>query len=942
MGCHIFDCTMIDSQSAGVRISDCENLVQLLFTQAAGEARGGLRYLSSAHDAPSAGCTYAALMEDARRILGGLRAAHLPHGARIVLLLDRPQDFLPAFWGCLLGGYVPCPLAPPRGDMTQKAAQLTHLARLLDGPVLVTTPELSAELPVVRGISSLELEALRTSPPDPTNFPARRSTPAFLVLTSGSTGYSKAVVLTHGNLMASLAGKLEVQGLTPSDVTLNWISFDHVAALIECHLLPLAAGATQLHVSSQEILDDPLRFLHIISGQKVTMTFTPNFLLGQLNKALADSPPGLALELSSLRIIVCGGEAIVRRTAETFLKSLARHGLSPHCLWPAFGMTETCAGSVYSREFPDADSSPEFASLGLPVRGLKLRIVEAGTEALVAEGQAGELEVQGPMVFGRYFNDEAATHAAFTGDGWFRTGDRGFLQNGRLSLVGRSKDSIIVNGANYYSHELEAALEEIAGVEKSYVAAFPVRPAGADTEQLAVLFATAISLENEEEVHRLIVSIRNRTVLLWGFRPAVILPLSKADLPKTSLGKLQRAQLRKRLEAGEFSAREKWIAETTARQLGGYHPPQGRFEMEIARIYGELFGLDEKAISAKANFFELGGTSIDVLRLKGQITRRLHVENLPTLAILERPTIRELASHLERREHRGAGEYHPIVTLQAAGSKRPLFCVHSGLGEVLSFVNLAKYFTNERPFHTLRARGFNEGEAYFGSFPEMVDCYVRSIREKQPSGPYLLAGYSFGGAVAFEIAKVIESQGERVDFLGIFNLPPHINYYLGKLDDTMGMLHLAFMLDLMKKERADELAVPLRAKPRSEQIEYIIAAAPKRRLEELDLDVPKFSAWVDLTMGLQRLGGVYEPSGQVSSVSVFHAIPLRGTKQEWVKRVTEWDHFTREANRYIDVPGEHHTMMGPQYVGALQAALHKELEFAEARAQQIATHSGRP
>jgi acyl-CoA synthetase (AMP-forming)/AMP-acid ligase II/thioesterase domain-containing protein/acyl carrier protein len=908
----------------------CTNLAQLLLHQAEFAPRSGLRYFSSGAIGDSTLCTYPSLLEEARCILGGLRASGLKPGHKVALLLQRPQDFLPAFWACILGGFVPCPMTQPRGDMAQQVAQLANLSKLLEGPCLVTTHELQSELPPVEGLSIALVDALRASAPDASTFQARHDDVALLVLTSGSTGNSKAVMLTHGNLLFSMAGKLECQELTPADITLNWISFDHVAGLLECHMLPLAAGAVQLHVESQFILDEPLRFLELISQYKVTMTFTPNFLLGHLNKALAPLPEGRSLELSSLRTIVCGGEAIVCKTAETFLELLAPFGLRRSALWPAFGMTETCAGSVYSREFPDRDAGLEFASLGLPLRGLHLRVVDTDEEVPLPDGTPGELQVRGPMVFRGYFNNEAATRDAFTADGWFRTGDRGVLQEGRLSLVGRSKDSIIINGVNYYSHELETVLEEIEGVEKSYVAAFPIRPKGADTEQLAVLFATSIPIEDELALYRLLISVRNRVVLLWGFRPAVVLPLPKSAFPKTSLGKIPRAQLRKRLEAGELADQQGWLAELTSRQLGGYAPPQGEYEIALARIYVTLFGLDEKTLSATANFFEIGGTSLDVLRLKARIEQRFGITQLPIIWLMQHPTVRELATCLESRNRRTAQAYDPIVPLQLGGNKTPLFCVHPGVGEVLVFVNLAKYFTNERPFYALRARGFNEGETYFASFPEMVDCYVRAIRAKQPSGPYAVAGYSYGGAVAFEIAKLLESQGEQVNFVGIFNLPPHIKYRMNELDYTGGMLNLAFFLDLIRKEQTEDLVGVLRSLSKQEQLDYIMEIAPKRRLAELDLDVHKFGAWADLTQSLLKLGREYEPSGSVRSVSVFYAIPLRGTKEDWLnQQLKQWDHFTREPNRYIDVPGEHYTLMGAKHVATFQAILRKELELAE-------------
>ncbi|WP_224367949.1 AMP-binding protein [Hyalangium versicolor] len=926
---------MLEGQSSGTAwLNDCGNLAQLLLRQAVHAPRAGAMFFSGAAIDDSTLCSYPELAMEARCILGGLRGAGLQPGHKVALLLQRPQDFLPAFWACILGGFVPCPLTMPRGDAAQKVAQLSNLSRLLEGPCLVTTRELQPELPPVDGVSVVALETLRESQADSTTHQARREDLALLVLTSGSTGNSKAVMLTHGNLLASMAAKMECQKLTPEDVTLNWISFDHVAGLLECHMLPLVAGAIQLHVESQFILDAPLRFLELISQYRVTMTFTPNFLLGHINKELAQAPEQMSLDLSSLKHIVSGGESNVCKTAEAFLDQLARFGLSRGALWPAFGMTETCAGSVYSREFPGCDGGLEFASLGLPVQGMQLRIVDAELEAPVPDGTAGELQVRGPMIFRGYFNNPTATRDAFTPDGWFRTGDRGVLKDGRLSLVGRSKDSIIINGVNYYSHELEAVLEEIEGVEKSYVAAFPIRPKGADTEQLAVLFATSVPKEDEAELHRLLISVRNRVILLWGFRPAVVLPLPKSAFPKTSLGKIPRAQLRKRLEGGEFAPDQTWIAEMTSRQLGGYVAPQGEYETALCQIYAGLFGLEEKTLSATANFFEIGGTSLDVLRLKARVEQRFGVTQLPILWLMQHPTVRELASRLEQRERPKAGTYDPIVPLQLGGTKTPLFCVHPGVGEVLVFVNLAKYFTNERPFYALRARGFNEGETYFTSFPEMVDCYARAIRAKQPKGPYALAGYSYGGAVAFEIAKVLEAQGERVDFVGIFNLPPHIKYRMNELNYTEGMLNLAFFLDLIKKSQTEELSNLLQPLSKQEQLDYIMKISPKKRLEELDLDVNKFGAWAELTQSLLKMGREYEPSGSVRSLSVFYAIPLAGTKQDWLnKQLKQWDRFAREPNRYIDVPGEHYTLMGAKHVSSFQAILRKELERAEARSK---------
>ncbi|MGW0584223.1 non-ribosomal peptide synthetase, partial [Streptomyces sp. NPDC002920] len=571
----------------------------------------GLRFCIGSADEPTLFQTYPELLDKARRLLSGLRAQGKKPGDKVALLVESPREFISVFWACLLGGLVPCPLVPLRGDPERWSSQLRHIDRLLDKALLIVDETLAAELPQGTGVTAVSLEHLYGFAPAEDLYDAEPDELALLVLTSGSTGNSKAVMLSHGNLLASMAGKNGYHRLTADDITLNWVSFDHVAALLECHMLPLYAGAQQVHVEAQVVLKEPLEFLRLIARHEVTATFTPNFLLGLLNGAVAGlGDTGESLDLSRLRHIISGGEAVVCATGQTFLDGFAGFGLSPTVLWPAFGMTETCAGSIYSTGFPAVDAGQEFASLGMPVRGLAMRIADEGNQQL-PEGQVGELQLSGPMITTGYYNNGQATADAFTADGWFRSGDLGRVDEGRLTLVGRSKDSIIVNGVNYYSHDIETALEQLDGVAKSYVAAFPTRAEGADTEQLVIAFHSEVPTDDEAGLFRLLTAVRSTVVMHWGFRPSLLLPLPVAAFPKTSLGKIQRSLMRKRLEAGGFDAEVGAVQELMSRQLGGYTAPEGATERQLAAIYAEMFETTPEKISATASFFDLGGTSLD-------------------------------------------------------------------------------------------------------------------------------------------------------------------------------------------------------------------------------------------------------------------------------------------------------------------------------------------
>ncbi|MFE9380919.1 AMP-binding protein [Streptomyces sp. NPDC006855] len=932
-----------------------QSISGLLLRAAEHHPLSGLRYCPGGADAEFVDQSHPELLAAALRVTEGLRARGLRPQDKVVLILERPQDFLTAFWGAVLGGFVPCPTAPLRGDPERWSTQLRHIAALLDGPLFVTTRSLASELPPVPGLSVAPLDALPADlPADRTAdvHPAGPEDTAVLVLTSGSTGSAKAVRLSHTNLLASMAGKNGAHRLDADDTTLNWVSFDHVAALLECHLLPLSTGSRQLHVEPGVVLGQPLEFLRLLSRHHVSMTFTPNFLLGLIN-ASADRIPEAGtgdgqLDLSRLRHIISGGEAVVRTTGEAFLDLLAPYGLARDALWPAFGMTETCAGSVYSRAaFPGIDRDREFASLGTPVEGARIRIAGPDDRPLPA-GEVGELQLTGAVVTSGYHNDPQATADAFTADGWFRSGDLGRLDDGWLSLVGRTKDSIIVNGVNHFSHDVETALEQLDCVAGSYVAAFPVRPAGSDTEQLVIAFHPQVPEGDDAALHRALAAVRSSVVMHWGFRPSLVLPLPKDAFPKTSLGKIQRTLMRRRLEAGAYDAVRRDCSALSQRMLGAYSAPEGRTEEILAEIYEELFDTGPGTISATASFFDLGGTSLDILRMRGRIAERLGATGLQIITLMTTPTVRGLAHHLDTESGRsrpGADRpaYDPLVPLQTGGDKTPLFCVHPGVGEVLVFVNLATYFVGDRPFYALRARGFNEGEKPFATFEQMVDCYVDAIRARQPYGPYAVAGYSFGGAVAFEIAKVLRAAGERVDFVGSFNLPPNIKYRMDELDFAETSANLAFFLSLIDKEQSLRLPAGLRHLAPEEQISELLALAPDERVAQLDLTAERFGVWADLANRLTDLGRTYRPSGTVPSVSVFYATPLRGTIQDWLDHeLRRWDDYTTGENRYIRVPGDHYTLMGPQHVAAFQSVLRKELDrsLTDADAQHAARERG--
>ncbi len=502
---------------------------------------------------------YSELLEEAQRVLGGLRAQGLEAGDAVLLQLDHDRDVIAMFWACALGGFVPVPVGVPPGNAEHHAGvtKFWNAWELLGRPVVASTRALQGDLARLgaqtgRGaLRTLVIEDLREHEPDHAWHDAGPEETALILMTSGSTGVAKGVTLTHRNLLARSAGTAQVNDFTSDDRLLNWFPLDHVGGLVMYHLLGVYLRAEQVQVATAYVLDSPVRWLDLLERHRSTITWAPNFAFGLVGRETA-ALDSRRRDLSTVRFILNGGEAVVAATARRFLAVLAPHGLPSSAMHPAWGMSETSSGVTFSHHFAaeGADDDVAAVEVGTPIPGVSIRIVDARDQP-VDEGAIGRLQVTGAAVTSGYFENHELNAEAFSADGWFDTGDLGVLRDGRLTITGRSKDVIIVNGANLHSYEIEAVVEDVPGVERSFTAACAVRPAGSDTDRVCVFFCASGETADEMNVSR---AIRDALVERMGLQPDYVVPVTTETIPKTSIGKIQRAQLRARFEAGEFEA----------------------------------------------------------------------------------------------------------------------------------------------------------------------------------------------------------------------------------------------------------------------------------------------------------------------------------------------------------------------------------------------------
>ncbi|HEV2148771.1 MAG TPA: AMP-binding protein [Longimicrobiaceae bacterium] len=597
-------------------------------------------------DGSESAWSYADLLARAERVNGGLRRRGLVPGDRVVFQLARGDELLAAFWGCVLGGFAAVPLAPAPGYRRENG--VLRVLRGTPGWSGRTFVLASGELaPGVRGVDArlrvLDLDEVEEGAPDPEWHPSRPEDPALFLLSSGSTGEPKRITRTHGNVLSTGARAVWGGAVPDRDkVSLHWLPLDHNAGLMAM-IGNTASVSRQVLLPTETVLRDPLAWLDHVSRYRATHTAASNFLLGLVD-GRADEVRGRGWDLGCVRHVGVTGEAVVPRTARSFLRLLAPYGLDGRVLRPAYGMSE--AGAIArADDFALHTTSDEdrFVRVGRPYPGVSIRVVDAGG-ALLPEHTPGRVQVRGSAVTPGYDGRPELTREVLTEDGWLDTGDLGVLADGALTLTGREKEVIIVNGVNFHAHEVEAVVEAVDGVERSYTAACATRAASDDTDTLAVFFHTPRTGSALAELLR---ALRRRIAGELGIDAGHLVPVEKDEVPKTGTGKIRRAELRRQLEEGAFDARLQAVEPAAGADEPAADPPRTAVETQIAALWREVLGVER--VGRSDDFFELGGHSLPAGALVARL-RAVYGVDLSIRTLFEAPTVAALAVEVARAQ----------------------------------------------------------------------------------------------------------------------------------------------------------------------------------------------------------------------------------------------------------------------------------------------------
>jgi acyl-CoA synthetase (AMP-forming)/AMP-acid ligase II/acyl carrier protein len=629
-----------------------------------------LTYLDGEND--SRDVSFGELYERALGILWHLQHIGARRGDKLILFLSSNEQFIDVFWAAILGGIVPVPVAIGISD--EHRHKLLRIARRLGTPFIYTERRslerigaFAAQAGETRLYEGLRQRAFLVDDLDDISRAGsvqRASTAdtAFIQFSSGSTSEPKGVVLTHGNILANTYGATEAAGFSEHDVSLSWMPLTHDMGLIGFHLV-MFANRVHAHLMPTELfIRRPLLWLTFAARVRASLLCSPNFGYKHYLKVLGERAVE-GLDLSAVRLIFNGAEPISVELCEEFLTRLAPARLARNAMYPVYGLAEASLAVSFPpvgaplrtlavnrhrmnagdpvQSVPESDKDAiRLISEGRAIPYCRVRIAGDDDREL-PEGRIGHVHLTGDNVTHGYYEDPAANTAAFTADGWLRTGDLGLIHGGDLYISGRAKEIIFVNGQNYYPHDLEAIAQRAPGLELGKVVAAGVRPRGAEVEQLVVFVLHRASAEEflplASQVSRL---INEQT----GLEVAQVVPVKR--IPKTTSGKIQRHVLEESYLDGEFDAELAQLAQLRAAQRAPEIGSRTEIEEKLKTICDAA--LEGKRVDIHDNLFEIGASSLKLIEIHEQIDRE-YPGKVDLTELFDFPTIAELAQHLQSK-----------------------------------------------------------------------------------------------------------------------------------------------------------------------------------------------------------------------------------------------------------------------------------------------------
>lgn len=618
--------------------------------------------------------SYGDLEARARTLGAALQRAAAP-GDRCLLSYQPGIEFTVAFYGCQLAGLVPVPV--PFFSNARHADHIDAVAADAGARIGLINRRPTRTIAGFQWHLADEL-ADRCRPDDWRPHVAAPDDLGLLQYTSGSTGRPRGVRVTQRNLIRNAEMISRAMAVDERTIGLSWLPVHHDMGLIGCVLQPVFIGRPLYQMSPQHFARRPLDWLRAISRYKATVSGGSDFAYRCCADVARTDMPG-DLDLSTWAVAFSGAEAVRAETLERFCAVFAQAGFRPSAIMPCYGMAEATlwvagrparagyrvarisrAELEHGRAAPAeaADRTVALVGCGHPSTEGDLRIVDPDSRMECVDGVIGEIWYAGPNVADGYWRAPGETAERFSSalqgvDGlrFLRTGDLGFVRDGDLFVTGRLKDIIIQNGRNCYPDDLEAIVRSAhQSLSRSLCAAFPVE---VDDRELLVMvaeaptriFGAAEAAEIEAAVH----------AALWreGGVAAHFVLAAIGQLPRTSSGKIQRGECRRRYLAGAIrpvQVRARAGASAVSGSVKGERPTQDGVERWLLDLAGAALRRPLDDLDTETPLTSLGLDSMAAMRILAAIEQAVGVE-IPLEFLFEHASVRALAAWLSAQDN---------------------------------------------------------------------------------------------------------------------------------------------------------------------------------------------------------------------------------------------------------------------------------------------------
>ncbi|MCK4261085.1 MAG: AMP-binding protein, partial [Halanaerobiales bacterium] len=662
--------------------------------------------------------TYEELYDNSLNLLYHLQLKGIKPGQELVFQIDDNQDFIQCFWACLLGGIIPIPISIGNNDEHKR--KLVQIWKVLNNQYLITSDIVGKKVEsytslvedevIIEDILSKTIYLNELSSDGEGVLTQKgiihQANPddiAFIQFSSGSTGDPKGVVLTHRNLIININAISIGYGVSAEDVYMSWMPLTHDLGLIGWHLVPLCKTCLQNIMATSLFIRNPRLWIEKSYEHKCTMLASPNFGYKHFLK-FYKYENFQDLDLSHIRFILNGAEPISLELCREFIGTLVQHGLRKNVMVAAYGMAEAslcvsvspldeeltyyCLDRRYLsigeriREIDENNKkSVIFVDTGYEIPDVYVRICDDNNNPL-ADGTIGYIQIKGDNVTKGYYNNPKATNKVQMGDGWLNTGDIGFVVDKRLTITGRAKDIIFVNGQNYYPHDIERISEAVEGIELNKIAVCGVFDEKEKYEKIIVFVLYKKKISN---FIPLVKDLKRHINITTGLEINQVIPVRK--ISKTTSGKLQRYKLVEKYLNGIYDEKIREINQLLAEEVRNKMivEPTTEIEKKLVQIWEETLGLEK--IGVTDDFFELGVNSIKASLLSLRIHRELAVE-LNLREFMVNSNIRKLADYISKMDKTNytpisvieEQEYYPISSAQ-----KRIFAVKQIEGEQTSY-----------------------------------------------------------------------------------------------------------------------------------------------------------------------------------------------------------------------------------------------------------------